>query len=105
VIAYWVARRQSEIGIRIALGARRRDVVTLVVAQGMMPALLGLIAGTAAAWAATRLMEKILFEVSARDVLSFVVALVTLGTIALAATILPARRAAAVDPIAALRAE
>jgi ABC-type antimicrobial peptide transport system permease subunit len=105
VIAYWVARRRSEIGIRIALGARQRDVVSLVVVQGMMPALLGLAVGTAAAWGATRLMEKILFEVSARDTVSFIVALVTLGAIALAATILPARRAASVDPITALRTE
>ena len=105
VIAYWVARRRSEIGIRIALGARPRDVVRLVVVQGMMPALFGLAAGAGAAWGATRLMEKILFEVSARDGLSFAVAIVTLGTIALAATIFPARRAASVDPITALRTE
>ena len=105
VIAYSVSRRTNEIGIRIAVGARQGDVVRLVVRQGMLPAVFGLVLGVLGAWAATRSMQGLLFEVSATDSVSFAIALATLGAVALAATVLPARRAASVDPIAALRAE
>jgi len=105
VIAYSVSRRTNEIGIRIALGARHGDVVRLVVRQGMLPAVFGLVFGVLGAWAATRSMQGLLFEVSATDSVSFAIAVATLGAIALAATALPARRAASVDPIAALRSE
>ena len=105
VIAYSVSRRTNEIGIRIALGARQGDVMRLVVRQGMLPAVFGLVLGALGAWAATRSMQGLLFEVSATDSVSFAIAVATLGAIALAATALPARRAASVDPIAALRSE
>jgi len=103
VIAYTVSRRTNEIGIRLALGARQADVTRLVVVQGMLPAIAGLVLGAFGAWGATRSMQRLLFEVSATDWISFVVALVTLGGIAFAATIIPARRAATVDPISTLR--
>ena len=105
VIAYSVSRRTNEIGIRIALGARQRDVVRLVVLQGVRPAVAGLALGILGAWAGTRLMRRLLFEVSPTDVLSFAVAALVLGAIAIAATAFPARRAAAVDPATALRME
>lgn len=105
VIAYAVSRRTNEIGLRLALGARQGDVVRLVVVQGMLPAVLGLGLGVLGAWAATRSMQRLLFEVSATDTLSFAIALITLGAIALAATAIPARRAASVDPIMALRSD
>ena len=105
VIAYSVSRRTNEIGIRIALGARQGDVVRLVVRQGMLPAVFGLVLGALGAWAATRSMQGLLFEVSATDTFSFAAAVLALGIITLAATALPARRAAGVDPIAALRSE
>ena len=73
--------------------------------QGMLPAVFGLVFGVLGAWAATRSMQGLLFEVSATDSVSFAIAVATLGAIALAATALPARRAASVDPIAALRSE
>jgi predicted permease len=105
VMAYSVARRTGEIGIRIALGARTGDVLRLVVRQGMWPAVVGLALGAAAALAAARFMRGLVFGVSPTDAVSIVVSLVVLGLVALAATILPGRRGVRVDPAVALRAE
>jgi putative ABC transport system permease protein len=105
VMAYSVAERKREIGIRVALGAQRRDVLKFVVAQGMTLTLIGIGIGLAAALALTKLMRSLLFEVSATDPLTFVAIAVLLSVVALAACYLPARRATKVDPMVALRCE
>src|SRR5215813_5861981 len=105
VISYSVTQRTREIGIRMALGAQRRDVLRLVMGQGMVLALLGLVIGLAASLALTRLLTSLLFGVSSTDLVTFVSVSVLLGIVALLASYLPARRAAKVDPLSALRYE
>jgi ABC-type antimicrobial peptide transport system permease subunit len=105
VIGYSVAQRTREIGIRVALGATRSDVVALVVRAGMGWSLVGVAGGFAGALGLSRLISGLLFGVTPNDPATFVaIALAMLG-VALAATYIPARRAASVDPIAALRTE
>jgi len=105
VIAYSVSRRTHEIGIRMALGAQARDVLLLVVRQGLALALIGVAVGLAAAFALTRLMTSLLFNVKATDPVTFAVIASLLLLIALLAGWLPARKAAQVDPLEALRQE
>lgn len=105
VISATVSERTRDIGIRMALGAQRGDVLRMVLGQGMTPALVGLALGTAGALAVTRLLSSLLFEVSATDLTTFVGAAVLLSLLALLACYIPARRAAGLDPLVALREE
>lgn len=105
VISYSVARRTQEIGIRIALGAERRDVLRLVIGQGMKFALIGLAIGIAGALGVTRFLSSFLYGVQPTDPLTFVFVALLLSGVAFLASYLPARRAAKVDPTIALRYE
>jgi predicted permease len=103
VMSYTVGQRQREIGIRLALGASRSDVLALVLRQGMGVVALGLVAGLALALALGRLVQGLLFGVSARDAVSFVGTAILMALVALVANFFPARRASSTDATAALR--
>ena len=109
VVGYSVTQRTQEIGLRLALGAQRRDVFKLVIGLGIRPALLGLVIGLAGAWALTRLLTSLaagwLFEVKANDPATFAATALLLAVVALLACYLPAQRATKVDPLTALRHE
>ena len=105
VVSYSVERRTQEIGIRVALGARTIDVTRMVLGHGLQSSVVGIGAGLAAAWVLTRWMSNLLYEVTARDPAIFVGVPVLLAAVELAACYLPARRAARVDPVEALRSE
>lgn len=104
-LSYDVARRRREIGVRAALGATRRDLVSMVVREGVTVTMAGLIAGAGAAALAARAMRTLLFGIAPFDLASFSIAPLVLLIVALAACLIPARRAASVDPIETLRAE
>ncbi len=103
VMAYSVAQRTQEIGIRRALGAGHREVVWMVVGQGLRVTIVGIVCGVAAAYGSTRLLESLLFEVSTTDVMTFVVVPAVFVLVALLASLIPASRAVRIDPVGALR--
>jgi putative ABC transport system permease protein len=105
VISYSVTQRTQEIGIRMALGAQRRDLLRMVVGNAMLLALLGIALGAAGAFVLTRLMTRLLFSVAPRDPVTFTGVAVLLMLVAALASYIPGRRATRVDPVVALRAE
>jgi ABC-type antimicrobial peptide transport system permease subunit len=105
VLAYLVSQGRRELAIRMALGATARDVVRLVAGHGIALAAAGVAAGLAGAFAASRLLHTVLFEVSATDPLTFAAVALTIGLVALAASVAPALRAARIDPARTLSAD
>jgi len=105
VMAYTTTQRRHEIGIRLALGAGTPDVLRLVVGQGMRLVLLGLAAGLLGAWLLSRVLASQLFGITAQDPLTYATVALLLGSVALVATWVPARRATRVDPMISLRVE
>ena len=105
VIAYSAAQRTQEIGIRLALGATRRDVLQMVVGQGMKLVGAGVALGLVGGFAITRILSGVLIGVSSTDPLTFLTATAVLTAVGFAATYLPARRATRIDPMNALRHE
>jgi putative ABC transport system permease protein len=105
VLSYLVTQRTREIGLRVALGAQPADVLRVIVGHGLRLVLLGLCIGVAGAFVVTRWMSSVLFGVTPTDPLTFTVVAIVLGTVALLASYIPARRAMRVDPIVALRYE
>src|SRR5262252_129197 len=105
VMAYNVAQRTNEIGIRMAMGARPADVLSLVVGHGMRLAGIGIAAGAVCGVAVTRLLQNLMFSVRAYDPLTYMSVSVMIASVAFVAGWLPARRAARIDPVLALRVE
>jgi ABC-type antimicrobial peptide transport system permease subunit len=103
VMAYTVGQRSGEIGLRMALGANTSDVLRLVIRQGLTLAAVGLAIGLAGAFAASQLLTSMLFEVTPNDPVTYAGVAVVLTVVTLAASYIPARRAANVDPLVALR--
>jgi predicted permease len=105
VIAYIAAQRTQEIGVRMALGADRADILRLIFAEGLRLVVLGGVAGMVAALAVSRVLKSLLFSVGPQDPVSYIAVAILLGLVALAATLIPARAAMKTDPMAALRVE
>ncbi len=105
LVSFVAAQRTQEIGVRMALGASRGDILRLIAGEGARLIVLGGAVGIGAAIGATQLLKSLLFQVDPHDPISFVVVVVVLGLVALAATLVPARSAMKTDPMKALRYE
>jgi ABC-type antimicrobial peptide transport system permease subunit len=105
LVSYIVSTRQHELGLRVALGATRANVLGLVLRQSLMLVACGLVIGVPAALLLTRWMTSLVFGLSPRDVPTIAMAVTMLAVVALGAALIPARRAASVDPMVALRVE
>jgi len=105
VIAYSVSQRTREIGIRMALGAQRGDMLQMIMRQSFWMVTIGIVVGLVGALAATRLMAALLFGVGASDISTYASVIIVLGGAALLASLIPARRAMRIDPMVALRYE
>ncbi len=105
LMSYFVSQRTHEIGVRIALGAQQRDILKHILGQGAVLIIVGLVIGLSAAFIFTRFLSSLLFDVGATDPLTFLSTPALLALVALLACYIPARRAARVDPIVALRFE
>ena len=105
VLTFVVSQRTHEMGIRIALGASSRDILSMILRQGLGTTLVGIAVGLAAAWGVTRFLSAILYGITATDVLTFVGVSCLLGLVATLACLVPARRATRIDPMVALRYE
>jgi len=105
VIAYGVAQRRTEIGVRLALGARASTIVGMVLRQGLTLVLTGIAIGVVLALAAGRFLEALLFDTSSRDVVTFAAVALTLAVVSVFASVIPALRAGRTDPVEALRTE
>jgi putative ABC transport system permease protein len=105
VIAFAVSQRTQEIGIRMALGARARDVIALLLRQGMIPVLAGVAAGVAGALLLGRVLENLLYDVTPTDPLVLLLVPAVVSLAAASATFVPVRKAAGVDPVKAMRVE
>jgi ABC-type antimicrobial peptide transport system permease subunit len=105
VLAYVVSQRTREIGVRVALGARRGDIVRQIVSQGAILTAAGLVIGLLGAIALGSVVRTLLYEVSPRDLATFTGSALVLAIVATAASVIPARRASSVDPLVALRSE
>jgi ABC-type antimicrobial peptide transport system permease subunit len=104
-LSYWVVQRTRELGIRRALGAQTRNLLSLVVGKGMLLTAGGIIVGTAGAIGLTRVLQKLLFQISPTDPLTFVAVAAVVSGLTIVACYVPARRAARIEPMKALRSE
>ena len=105
VIAYLVAQRTQEIGVRMALGADKGDILRLVMGRSLRLILSGMVLGLLAALAATRVLSSLLYDISTHDPVTFGLAMLLLVVVAIVAVLIPARSATSVDPIVALRCD
>ena len=105
LVSYWVTQRTYEIGLRVAIGATRNRIISMILAQGLRVALYGIVAGVIVALAATRFLASLLYGVGATDPLTFAAVTALVLAVAITATALPAWRASRIDPIKSLRVD
>jgi putative ABC transport system permease protein len=105
VMSYSVQQQTKDIGVRMALGADKHTILAMILRQGLLPAFIGVAAGLAGAFGATRLLQSLLYGVTSADPTSFFGVAAILSMVALLAVLIPARRAVSLDPVTALRSD